>query len=76
MSVSVATPLLDQIEPDEVGDSGPTGNITSARPATSRTPVVLTPGSRSDASTVPVADAEAGTLFIRPTLFISPTKLL
>ena len=66
MSASVATPLLDQIEPDEVGDSGPTGNITSARSAPPRTPVVLTPGSRPDASSASAADTEAGASFCFP----------
>lgn len=60
MSASVATPLLDQIEPDDVNDTTPTGNIASARPASARAPVVLTPGSRPDASTASASDAEAG----------------
>ena len=60
MSASVATPLLDQIEPDELGDSRLTGNITSPKPVPSRTPVVLTPGSRPEASAAPAGDAEAG----------------
>lgn len=59
MNATVATPLLDTIEPDEVVDT-PTGNIASAKPATSRTPVVLTPGSRPTGDAVSSGDAEAG----------------
>lgn len=60
MSASVATPLLDQIEPDDVGEPVPSGNIASAKPAAPRTPVVLTPGSRPNASAASSSDAEAG----------------
>ena len=60
MSTNVATPLLDQIEPDDAGESMPTGNIASAKPAPARAPVVLTPGQRPDASTASANDAEAG----------------
>jgi hypothetical protein len=60
MSSNVATPLLDQIEPDDAGESLPAGNITSAKPASARAPVVLTPGSRADASVGSASDAEAG----------------
>ncbi|KAI0348604.1 DUF846-domain-containing protein [Trametopsis cervina] len=58
--MSSATPLLDNtIEPDEVNDV-PTGNIASAKPATTRAPVVLTPGSGAgNAGTAP-GDAENG----------------
>ncbi|KIP12016.1 hypothetical protein PHLGIDRAFT_114073 [Phlebiopsis gigantea 11061_1 CR5-6] len=60
MNASAATPLLDQIEPDEITDSGATGTIGSTNPAPSRNPVVLTPGSRPTASSSSPGDAEAG----------------
>ncbi|KAG6813086.1 hypothetical protein H0H92_014145 [Tricholoma furcatifolium] len=47
MSVTVATPLLDNtIEPDEP-TIAPTGNISSNKTTTPRAPVVLTPTSHN-----------------------------
>ncbi|EKM60987.1 uncharacterized protein PHACADRAFT_247259 [Phanerochaete carnosa HHB-10118-sp] len=60
MSASAATPLLNQIEPDDAGESVPSGNIASAKLAPPKTPVVLTPGSRPDPSAASSSDAEAG----------------
>lgn len=58
--MSSATPLLDNIiEPDE-GSEVLSGNIASAKPATPRAPVVLTPGAPSGNVAASSGDAESG----------------
>lgn len=62
--MSVSTPLLDTIEPDEP-TVVPSGNINSTAKPTSRTPVVLTPSSRNvDQMASTDGDAESGTVIL------------
>ena len=60
MNTTVATPLLDTIEPDEPSDQVPlTGNINGA--TTPRQQVVLTPGTKPPGQTATTpSDAESG----------------
>jgi len=57
--MSVSTPLLQTIEPDEVVEQAPTsGNLNASAP---KTPVVLTPGARgSEPMATNSSDAESG----------------
>ncbi|KAF9455706.1 Golgi apparatus membrane protein TVP23 [Collybia nuda] len=57
--MSVSTPLLDTIESDEP-TVVPSGNINSARNVNTRTPVVLTPTTRTEQMATTEADAESG----------------
>lgn len=60
MNATIATPLLETIEPDEPSDSASlTGNINAS--ATPKRPVVLTPGTRPAGQTATTPnDAESG----------------
>ncbi|KAE9410893.1 Golgi apparatus membrane protein TVP23 [Gymnopus androsaceus JB14] len=60
--MSVSTPLLDTIEPDEPTVQSPTGRINSAKKSSNaRQPVVLTPGTQSRSQTAATpSDAESG----------------
>lgn len=57
--MSVATPLLDTIEPDEPTEA-PSGNIHNSKSKNARPPVVLTPTTRQEQMATTAGDAEAG----------------
>lgn len=58
--MSVATPLLDTIEPDEPTEML-SGNISKSQNANAHTPVVLNPTTRQEQMATTASDAEAGT---------------
>ena len=60
--MSVATPLLDTIEPDELTDV-PSGNISNSNSKNARPAVVLTPTMRQDQMATTASDAEAGSSY-------------